>query len=190
MLTDTEAGARTEEFQVVATEHMDSLYRFALNMTGNKSDAQDLVQDTYLRAYRFFDKFEEGTNCKAWLITILRNTFINTIRHRRRKRMIYLSEMEEFGTELPSEDDVEDKIFGDLIDDDVTAAVSAIPAEYRSIVLLADMEGLSYREIADTVGCPMGTVMSRLFRGRRLLRKKLEGYASQYGYPVGRNRAK
>jgi len=183
MSINAEVKSKTEEFEGVALAHMDSIYRFALCMAKNESDAQDLVQDTYLKAYRFFDQFQEGTNCKAWLLTILKNTFINSIRRdRRHPQMLRLSEMGERGLELSADADPEGKVFEDLFDDDVTAAMDAMPDSYRTVVLLADVEGLSYREIADIVGCPIGTVMSRLSRGRRLLRKKLQSYAAQYGY--------
>lgn len=182
MLT-TEAESKAERFESVALEHMDSIYRFALYMTGNESDAHDFVQDTYLKAYRFFDKFREGTNCKAWLLTILKNTFINSVRRdKRHPQMVHLSEMEEYGMDLPVEDDPEDWIFGDLFNDDVSAAIDSLPVVYRTVVLLADVECLSYKEISEIVECPIGTVMSRLCRGRRLLRKKLQSYATRYGY--------
>jgi RNA polymerase sigma-70 factor (ECF subfamily) len=180
-----EAELKNERFEAVALEHMGSLYRYALCMAQNENDAHDLVQDTYLRAYRFFDKFEEGTNCKAWLITILKNTFINNIRRdKRHPKMVYLSGMEERGMDLPSEDDPEDWIFGELFDDDVSAAIESLPAVYRTVVLLADVRGFSYKEISYIVGCPIGTVMSRLCRGRRLLRRRLRDYADQYGYGI------
>jgi len=183
MSINTRLESKTERFETEALEHVDSVYRFALCMTKNESDAQDLVQDTYLRAYRFFDKFEEGTNCRAWLLRILKNTFINSIRRERRQpQMIHLPEMEENGMELRSNGDPEDEVFGDLLDDDVAAAMDGLPLAYRSVVLLADVEGFSYREIADIIGCPIGTVMSRLSRGRSLLRKRLQSYAAQYGY--------
>ncbi|MFC1718758.1 sigma-70 family RNA polymerase sigma factor [Candidatus Poribacteria bacterium] len=178
-----DTGSKTDTFEKVALAHMDSLYRSALYMARNENDAQDLVQDTYLRAYKFFDKFKEGTNCRAWLLRILRNTFVNTIRRdKRRPQIIHLPEMMDHGVELPADTDPEDWVFGDLFDDDMTAAISELPEEYRTAVLLADVEGLSYKEIADVMDCPTGTVMSRLHRGRGLLREKLQGYAAQYGY--------
>ena len=183
MSINAEVESKAEEFEAAALAYIDSVYRFALCMAENESDAQDLVQDTYLKEYRFFDKFQEGTNCKAWLLTILKNTFINNIRRdRRHPQMLRLSEMKERGMELPIDADPEYKVFGDMFGDDVTAAMDAMPDGYRTVVLLADVEGLSYREIADIVDCPIGTVMSRLSRGRKLLRKKLQSYAAQYGY--------
>ncbi len=181
-----DTGSKDHRFEEVALAHMDSIYRSALYMARNENDAQDLVQDTYLRAYKFFDKFQEGTNCRAWLLRILRNTFVNTIRRdKRRPPVIYLPEMQDYGVELRAETDPEDWVFGDVFDDDMTAAMAELPEEYRTAVLLADVEGLSYREIADAMDCPTGTVMSRLHRGRGLLREKLQDYAAQYGYVDG-----
>ena len=175
--------SREARFEAVALAHTDSIYRSALYLAGNESDAQDLVQDTYLRAYKFFDKFEEGTNCKAWLLKILRNTFINTIRHnKKRSGIIYLSEIEEQGRQLPSNSNTEDSVFRDLFDDGITAAMDELPDSYRGAILLADVEKLSYREIADIMDCPIGTVMSRIHRGRNLLRESLKYYAAAHGY--------
>ncbi|MBD3182471.1 sigma-70 family RNA polymerase sigma factor [Candidatus Poribacteria bacterium] len=172
-----------QEFELVALKHIDSLHRTALYMSGNEDDALDLVQDTYLRAYRFFDKFQTGTNCKAWLLTILRNTFMNSIRRKKRKlQTIHLSEMEEYGSEISDESTPEDDLLKDKFDDDLTAAIESLPAVYKKVVLMSDLQGLSYKEIADSVGCPIGTVMSRLSRGRGLLRKRLKKYAVQNGY--------
>jgi RNA polymerase sigma-70 factor (ECF subfamily) len=152
-------------------------------MVRNENDAQDLVQDTYLRAYRFFDKFQEGTNCKAWLLKILRNTFVNSIRRdKRQPQVVHIAEMKDHGVELPADRTPEDWVFGDLFDDDMVSAMNGLPDEYRSAVLLADVEGLSYKEIAEVMNCPTGTVMSRLHRGRKLLRDRLQDYAAQYGY--------
>jgi RNA polymerase sigma-70 factor (ECF subfamily) len=178
-----EETLRAEEFQETAVKHLDSIYRFALYMVGNESDAQDLVQDTYLRAFRFFDKFEKGTNCKAWLLKILRNTFINSLRRNKRfPLLVHLTEMEEQGIDLLVEPESEKEVNGELFDDDVTAAVESLPDSYRTVIILADVEGLSYKEIADLIECPIGTVMSRLCRGRRILKRKLRNYALHYGY--------
>ena len=180
MAGNAEAISKTERFEEIAIVHMNLIYRCALQMTKNESDAKDLVQETYLKAYRFFDKFRTDTNCEAWLFTILRNTFINTIlSKRKRPQMIPLSEVDEHGIELLGYGDPESNIFGSLFHDDVAAAMDSLPIEYRTAVLLADIEGFSYREIADRVGCPIGTVMSRLSRGRRLLKKRLQDYAAR-----------
>lgn len=178
-----ETKSKDERFEQNALVYMDSIYRSALYMTKNEIDAQDLVQETYLRAYRFFDSFEEGTNCKAWLLKILRNTFINTIRRSKRQlQVVSLSEMSEHGQEPASDSDPEDGVFGHLFSDDVLAAMDRLPDEYKHAVLLADVEMLPYKEVADIMDCPIGTVMSRLHRGRKQLRKNLLNYAVQYGY--------
>ena len=187
-LLTVETNSRDERFEADALIHMDSVYRSALYMAGNESDAQDLVQDTYLRAYKFFDKFEEGTNCKAWLLKILRNTFINTIRHSSRQlKVVHLADMEDRGLELSSNVNAEDGISGNLLDDEIVDAMNELPLEYRTAVLLADIEMLPYKEIADIISCPIGTVMSRLHRGRKLLKKSLGNYAIQYGYAKSQN---
>jgi RNA polymerase sigma-70 factor (ECF subfamily) len=181
-----ETEPKDERFERVALAHINSLYRSALSMSKNENDAQDLVQETYLRAYKFFDKFKEGTNCRAWLFRILRNIFINTMHYNKaRPQVIYLSQMEDENEELSSDASPEDSIFGDVFDDDMSAAMKRLPDKLRTTVLLADVEELSYQEIADAMNCPVGTVMSRLHRGRRMLRKELPDYAAQHGY-IGR----
>ncbi len=184
----TEKRSETERFEEVALEHMDSLYRSALYMSKNPDDAEDLVQDTYLRAYRFFGKFKAGTNCRAWLLKILKNTFLNaTNRERKRPQALSLSEVKDHELEILSDTSPEDLVCGELFDDDIAAAMSRLPDEFRTAVLLADVEELSYREIAEAMNCPIGTVMSRLHRGRRLLKERLQDYAAQHGYPEGGN---
>jgi RNA polymerase sigma-70 factor (ECF subfamily) len=184
MTIETQHRSKTERFEEIAIPHIDSVYRFALYTARNESDAKDLVQDTYLKAYRFFDKFQEGTDCKAWLFKILKNTFINTMRrNKKHNHNVSISELKEQGVIVPDMDsDPEEEIFGDLFDDTISIAVNSLRDQYKTVVLLADVEGLSYREIANIVGCPIGTVMSRLHRGRNMLRKRLRRYADQYGY--------
>jgi RNA polymerase sigma-70 factor (ECF subfamily) len=180
MPIDAEAALRAKRFEATALPYMDSIYRSACRMMGNESDAQDLAQDTYLRAYRFFDTFREGTNCRAWLFAILKNTFINTIdRNRRRPQTVPLSKMVEHGMELQLSTDPEDEIPGHLFSDDVFGALDELPIAYRTVVLLACVDKLSYREIANTIGCPIGTVMSRLYRGRKLLRERLASFVQR-----------
>lgn len=187
MEIEGKADSKSDRFAASAIAHIDSIYRFALYMTGDERDAEDLVQDTYLKAYRFFDKFREGTDCKAWLIVILKNTFINKYRRdKRRGQEVSLSKLEEYEPGLLEHQDPEDEIFGDLLGDEVSEAMDALPYLYRKAVELADLKGFSYREISHMLGCPIGTVMSRLHRGRMLLRMKLENYASQLGYGRGR----
>ena len=178
-----------ENFEEIAFEHMDSLYSTALRMTRNAAEAEDLVQDTYLRAYRFFDKFEPGTNFKAWIFKILTNTFINKYRKKARTPQQVHFEKVEFGIENEDEyqnpqdwGGFDEKKYEELFDDDIKSALLQLSDEFRMVILLADVEGFSYKEIADIIERPIGTVMSRLFRGRRMLQKILEKYAKREGF--------
>ena len=168
---------------------MDSLYSTALRMTRNTAEAEDLVQDTYLRAFRFFDKFEEGTNFKAWVFKILTNTFINKYRKKARTPQQVQFEKVEFGIENQEEfqeskqwSGFDQTNYDELFDDDIKGALAQLSNDFRMVILLADVEGFSYKEIADIINRPIGTVMSRLFRGRKMLQKILEKYAKREGY--------
>lgn len=173
---------KRKEFEELAIQHMDSLYSVAMRMTRDATEAQDLAQDAYLRAYRFFDKFEKGTNFKAWLFKILKNIYINKYRKESKApQMVDISGVEASNS-LQAEKTPENYIFDRLLDDDITNAVDALPEEFREAIMLSDVEGLSYKEIAEALSCPIGTVMSRLHRGRKLLRKSLYEYAKKYGY--------
>lgn len=175
------AAEKNKTFENTTCQYMDTLYNAALRMTKNESDAKDLVQDTYLRAYRFFDKFETGTNVKAWLFAILKNTYINAYKKRRKEpEWIDVSTAEESG-ELTTKITPEDEVINNLLDDDIAAAIDALPNEFR-ICVMADINGFTYREIAKIIERPIGTVMSRLHRGRKLLKKALREYARQHGY--------
>jgi RNA polymerase sigma-70 factor, ECF subfamily len=172
------------EFEGLAMKHVDPLYSAALRLTKNERDAEDLVQDTFLRAYRFFDKFERGTNIKAWLFKILTNTFINRYRRTVKERSIVEgSEREAVHERFISREaseyaaNPEQFFFDRLLSDDVLRAVDALPIDFRMVVILADLQEFSYKEIAEILDVPVGTVMSRLYRGRRLLQKALAGYA-------------
>lgn len=163
--------------------HIDALYSTSLRLAKNESDAEDLVQETYLKAYRFFHRFQQGTHIKAWLFKILTNTFINHYRKQQRDKEV----MEDWDWDhlLQPDTDVhesEKKILDRFISQEITDALNQIPVEFRMVVLLADLEDFSYKEIAEIVDCPIGTVMSRLYRGRRLLRKLLGEYAVEQGY--------
>jgi len=183
---------RSEEFEKLVLSHMDMLYGVALRLTRNTVDAQDLTQNTIVKALRFHDKFEEGTYIKAWLLTILRNTFINDYRRKSRRPMF----VELTGTE-PATDTSPDPSVGyepverntgslmELLDDEVKEALESLPDDFRLAVIMADMEDMSYKEIADIMKCPLGTVMSRLYRGRKLLRERLEKYAKERGVIPG-----
>ncbi len=178
-----------KKFEAIAFEYMNSLYSTALRMTRNAMEAEDLVQDTYLRAYRFFDKFEEGTNFKAWIFKILTNTFINKYRKKVRTPQSVQLEKVEFG--LAEEETqqattlwegYDEERYHELFDDDIKAALSQLSEEFRMVIILADVEGFSYKEIADMIDRPIGTVMSRLFRGRHILQHSLDKYARREGY--------
>src|SRR6266496_3240698 len=172
------------EFESLAMEHLYPRYSAALRLTKNERDAEDLVQDTFLRAYRFFDKFERGTNIKAWLFKILTNTFINRYRRTVKERSIVEgSEREAVHERFISREasdyaaNPEQFFFDRLLSDDVLRAVDSLPIDFRMVVILADLQEFSYKEIAEILDVPVGTVMSRLYRGRRLLQKALAGYA-------------
>ena len=179
---ETEAALKAEEFKTIALHHIESIYRSAFRMAGNENDARDLVQDSYLRAYRFFDKFEKGTNIKARLLKILRNLWINKYhKESRAPKMVDILDIET-SEAIKAAETPEDRIFDGLLDDDITYAMDSLPEYFRLAVTLSDLEGLSYREIAEILDCPVGTVMSRLYRGRRLLRESLHDYAKKLGY--------
>ena len=173
---------RRKEFAEIALQYMNSVYNVALRMTRDETEAQDLVQDAYLRAYRFFNKFEKGTNFKAWLFKILKNIYINKYRKESKMpQMVDISNIEASG-DLATTATPEDEIFDELLDDDVTIAIDALPEEFRLAIILSDLEGFAYKEVAEILDIPIGTVMSRLHRGRRLLRNSLHEYARKRGY--------
>ena len=153
---------------------LDALYAFAFNLTKNESDAEDLVQDTYLKAFRFIDSYEVGTNPKAWLFRILKNSFIN--KYRSQQKRPQSSEIQE---DIPTTGNFS---FENLLGDEVTKAMDELPEDYRTVLLLCDIEDFSYEEIADILGIPIGTVRSRIFRARNTLKKKLKKYAESLGY--------
>lgn len=171
-------------------EHMPSLYTAALRMTRNPADAEDLVQETYLKAYRAFGSFTEGTNLKAWLYRILTNTYINIYRaKKRRPDESDIDDLENFylyrrlgGLEgATAGRSAEDEVLEHFTETEVKEAIEALPEQFRMAVLLGDVEGFSYKEIAEILDVPIGTVMSRLHRGRRALQKRLYDFGRQRG---------
>lgn len=187
MESTEELRKRHLDFEREALPHMDALYNFALRMTSDPDEADDLLQETYLKAYRFFDKFEQGTNCKAWLFRIMKNSFINIYRRTSKEpAKVDYNDVEEFYHSIRAEstdpNDLEEKIFSNILDDDVSTALEALPEEFRTVVILCDIEGFTYEEIADFVECPIGTVRSRLHRGRKMLRSQLYDYATKRGF--------
>ena len=187
---------RNDRFERDALVFMDQLYAAALRYTKNPEDARDLVQDTYLKAFNSFHQFEEGTNLRAWLYRVLTTTFINTYRKDQRRPQLASGELEDWQlaeaqshtSDLGKSAEVE--ALENLPDSDIKRALQEIPEEFRIAVYLADVEGFSYKEIADIVEVPAGTVMSRLHRGRKLLREKLADYAKELGYSTEPKKAK
>jgi RNA polymerase sigma-70 factor (ECF subfamily) len=177
------------DFEEIALPHMASLYGAAFRLTRNQQGAEDLVQDVMLRAYRFWDSFERDSNCKAWLFKILTNTFINHYQKQKRTREVLTaaaSEQEATDGVLvhegaQSQRDPEGLLLDRSLSEDVAKALADIPADFRLAVVLCDVEGFSYKEIADIMECPVGTVMSRLHRGRRLLKESLKDFAVAQG---------
>jgi RNA polymerase sigma-70 factor (ECF subfamily) len=191
---DEEAAANQvrSRFEEEALQHLDALYRTALRMTRNPSDAEDLVQDALVRAFRFYDRFEPGTNFRAWLFKILTNTYINTYRRKQgRPQESSLEDTEDFFLYNQLSDDgervtdVENTVLDRLGADAIQRAIDQLPPQFRTTVQLSDVEGLSYAEVAEATGVAKGTVMSRLFRGRRLLQRALWDQARAAGFTSG-----
>jgi RNA polymerase sigma-70 factor (ECF subfamily) len=178
-----------DPFETEALSFLDALYRTALRMTRSEADAEDLVQETYIRAFRFREQFAPGTNLKAWLFRILTNTFINTYRRRRAQpEFTELDDVDEFSLYKRMSDlrtssesgNPETEFLNGIVDSEVKDALTDLPEKFRQVVLL-DVEGFSYKEIAEMLDIPIGTVMSRLHRGRKFLQKRLLDLAQQRG---------
>lgn len=182
-------GDGTDEFETVALPHLDMLYRSALRLTHNRAEAEDIVQETYLRAFRSFQRFTPGTNVRAWLFTILRNAFLNRLRQSGRETSegdsAAWESAAESATLVSGPDNPEEEFLQTVLHGDVDRALKALPLVFREAVILADLEGLTYKETSEALGCPIGTVMSRLSRGRSLLRHALQRYAQEHGYLRG-----
>ena len=179
---------KRKTFEREALPHMDALYRTALRMTKNENDAEDLVQEAFAKAYRFWDKFEPGSNCRAWLFKIMTNIFINEYRSKSRAPVsVNVDDIDDnflYGqlAQNGSEDNPERQFFAKIFDDDVKKAIEELPDDFRMVVILSFLEGFSYQEIAEIADLQLGTVKSRLHRGRKLLQKKLFEYAVRNGY--------
>ena len=170
-------------FEAEALVHLDAMYSFALKLSRSRDDAEDLVSDTILRAFERWEQYRLGTNIRAWLFTILYHVFVS------RKRRIDAREVQQPEDtegwalfEAVGEADPEGRFYDSFLDDEITRAIRSLPEEYRAAVVLSDLQGLRYAEIATALGVPEGTVKSRLFRGRRLLQRKLANYAVEMGY--------
>ncbi len=184
-------NGRDYEFDILLRENINGMFSLALRMTRNQLDAEDLVQDTSLKAFRYFHKFDQGTNFRAWIYRILTNNFINF--YRKNQKQPAQIEIENVSFKLKQEgagfwNRLNDRNNGfdydDLFDDEINAAIDKLPGEYRIVLLLADVEGLSYKEISEVIAHPLGTVMSRLHRGRKMLQRSLRRYAEENGYKV------
>lgn len=189
-MTNRVDGKR-KSFEVEALPHMDALYRTALRMTKNSNDAEDLVQETFVKAYRFWDKFEQGSNCRAWLFKIMTNIFINDYRAKSRApQSVDVDDIDDgylynYLADSKSGQNPEQQLFAKLLDDDVKRAIEELPDDFRVVVVLSFLEGFSYQEIAEIADLQLGTVKSRLHRGRKLLQKQLLEYATRNGYIRG-----
>lgn len=178
---------KQEDFNEEIIPHLDALYNFGLRLTSDPNDAEDLVQDTIVKAYRFFSSYEKGTNAKAWLFRILKNSYINNYRKKSKKpQQVDYDEVSTFYETIRAErtdtSDLEDKMFRELIDDELSNALDNIPEDFRTVVLLCDVEDFTYEEIANMLDVPIGTIRSRLHRGRNLLKAELMDYAAKRGY--------
>jgi len=185
-------GDRGREFEEVALAHLDAIYRTALRLTHNRAEAEDLAQETFYKALRSFDRFNPGTDCRAWLFTILRNTFLNRLRSRGREVLegdLGLPDggLERLAVPGATRENPEEELLQTVLHGDVDRALKSLPLAFREAVVLVDLEGLTYREVAQALGCPIGTVMSRLWRGRSLLRRAL-GQLSRSRRPAEESR--
>jgi RNA polymerase sigma-70 factor (ECF subfamily) len=190
-VSDAEVARDRSGFEEEALPHLDAVYRFALRLSGSPDRAEDLVQETFLRAYRSWGQYKRGTAAKSWLFTICRNVFLRRLERSQRHDEIVRERVDRTGPGLDpinpvwaSVDgvDPEGEFFASIVDERIIEAIDELPDEYRTAVVLSDVEGLPYAEIAELIDVPVGTVKSRLFRGRRQLQKVLYDYAVEMGY--------
>ena len=178
---------KQEDFEKEIIPHLDAMYNFALKLTQDPDKAEDLVQDTIVKAFRFFDSYEMGTNPKAWVFRILKNSFINDYRKRSKQpNQVDFDEVSSFYETIRAEStdtsDLEDLMYRELVDDHVSAALEDLPEDFRTVVLLCDIEEFTYEEAATMLDVPIGTIRSRLHRGRNLLTAQLLEYAEKRGF--------
>lgn len=176
-----------EVFDQEFMPHINSMYNFAYRLTFDEDDSKDLVQDTYLKAYRFIDSFERGTNAKAWLFRILKNSFINDFRKKSKQpAKVDYQEVESYynsdDVDVPITTDLRVDSLKDMIGDEITIALNSLAVDFRTVIILCDLEGFTYEEMAKILDIPIGTVRSRLHRARNLLKEKLQTYAQSMGY--------
>jgi RNA polymerase sigma-70 factor (ECF subfamily) len=186
VVENLELKKKYDDFESEAIPNLPALKSFALKMTNDIEEADDLVQDTMLKAFRFWDKFERGTNCKAWLFQIMKNSFINNYRKfSKEPNMVDYDDIQNFYETIKSDDvktqHYQNDAFSDILDDEIVDALSKLPDDFRTIVFLSDIEGYTYEEIADFMDCPIGTVRSRLHRARKMLYSMLFNYAQDKG---------
>jgi RNA polymerase sigma-70 factor, ECF subfamily len=174
--------ARRRRFEHEALQHLDALYSFALKLARARDDAEDLVSDTILRALERWEQYQLGTNIRAWLFTILYHIFVSRRRRIDAREVPVNDDGDGPAHEPVGEADPEGRFYDSFVDEEITRAIDALPDEYRTAVVLSDVQGLRYAEIAEILRVPEGTVKSRLFRGRRILQRKLAGYAVDMGY--------
>jgi RNA polymerase sigma-70 factor (ECF subfamily) len=177
---------RQKEFETEAFPHKDILFNFALRTTGGRDDAHDLLQETFMKAFRFWDKYEKGTNIRAWLFRIMKNSYINRYRKETREPgMVDYDDVENFYDSIRDDstdsNDLQKRMYSNMLSDEVTGALQSLPEDFRTVVILCDIEGLMYDEISEFLNCPIGTVRSRLHRGRKMLEEKLYDYAKDRG---------
>ena len=178
---------KVEVFDGEFMPHIDSMYNFAYRLTFDEDDAKDLVQDTYMKAYRFINSFQEGTNAKAWLYRILKNSFINDYRKKSKQpAKVDYQEVEQYynSEDTPKDATVDLRLetTKDMIGDEISNALNSLAIDFRTVIILCDLEGFTYEEMAKILDIPIGTVRSRLHRARNLLREKLGAYAHSMGY--------
>ncbi len=188
VMLDNDTKRRERVFEVEFLPQIDALYNFAFHLTFNEADSNDLVQETYMKAFRFIDSYHEGTNAKAWLFKILKNAFINHYRKKaNRPNKVDFEDIIKYqnadnDSNFSSYQDLREEMFQGMMGDEVTNAINALPVDFRTVILLCDIEGFKYEEISKIIDIPIGTVRSRLHRARNMLKEQLKTYAASLGF--------